>query len=670
MPVSAYYKGHGDEVMDNMTGPKKGKSVFYATANKKGVKPMFDGGVVDTDDQELSEEEQQRLRDLRSAAPPPPPPPTAPPPSGGPGPMPMMAQPSPPPPTLGLDQSSDGTVAAKHDGPPMYAQDLPESPETGGPMTADQPDETATPSSPPAPPPSSGPPPVPGGSITTLSGMGGTGQGARAVPTYNQGSAQQRANDYLQKYLIDPKTGLPKKPSTLQNVLGGVMQVAGAVSPRFKPLANVDLHPNLTREYGNYELLNKAADEERKSEQAKSAEALAQERIATQKEIRMGGAGHPDALMAKYQTLSYLFSPEEARKMIGAQMEKLGAPTGRAMDFKLLKDHYRNQGMDDTAAESWALDDVAKAFNTPRNELQSGQYVPDRSGSSPDTGFKLLIYNRREAAWMTLYNVQPPASRTGTTTESTTQRAVTHDGIITKEPFTASTSRRPSNLVQPMPGSNAATAASTIGKAPVIGAAPPRSDQTVKPVTMMIPDGQGGHIMRTFRPGDTIPPGAQTATGINSENTLSGPNKTRKEFAGTIVERKPEILQQVDDLQAKIGPVAGRWNQLWVNKAGMNDPAFASLDQDLDMYSSALVVVHFGNRGGQAYREALKKHFSEAQSPEDLKARIESADKWILGYAKMGSKQPNSATAGAAGGTPQVGGMFDGKKVVKVTKIK
>ena len=40
MPVSKYYKGHGEEVMAAMTkeyGAKKGKEVFYATANKKGM---------------------------------------------------------------------------------------------------------------------------------------------------------------------------------------------------------------------------------------------------------------------------------------------------------------------------------------------------------------------------------------------------------------------------------------------------------------------------------------------------------------------------------------------------------------------------------------------------------------------------------------------------------
>ena len=42
MPVNKYFKGHGGEVMEKMLsqyGAKKGKQVFYATANKKGMKP-------------------------------------------------------------------------------------------------------------------------------------------------------------------------------------------------------------------------------------------------------------------------------------------------------------------------------------------------------------------------------------------------------------------------------------------------------------------------------------------------------------------------------------------------------------------------------------------------------------------------------------------------------
>ncbi len=41
MPLSKYYGGHGEEVMSSMKkkyGKDKGESVFYATANKRGLK--------------------------------------------------------------------------------------------------------------------------------------------------------------------------------------------------------------------------------------------------------------------------------------------------------------------------------------------------------------------------------------------------------------------------------------------------------------------------------------------------------------------------------------------------------------------------------------------------------------------------------------------------------
>ena len=42
MPISKYFSGHGSQVMSDMKdkyGEKKGKQVFYATANKKNQNP-------------------------------------------------------------------------------------------------------------------------------------------------------------------------------------------------------------------------------------------------------------------------------------------------------------------------------------------------------------------------------------------------------------------------------------------------------------------------------------------------------------------------------------------------------------------------------------------------------------------------------------------------------
>lgn len=42
MPIGKYFQGHGSDVMSDMQdryGEKKGKSVFYATANKRNQNP-------------------------------------------------------------------------------------------------------------------------------------------------------------------------------------------------------------------------------------------------------------------------------------------------------------------------------------------------------------------------------------------------------------------------------------------------------------------------------------------------------------------------------------------------------------------------------------------------------------------------------------------------------
>ena len=50
MPISEYYKGKGRKVMEQMRrryGKKKGERIFYATANKYGLRPKGSGRFTD-----------------------------------------------------------------------------------------------------------------------------------------------------------------------------------------------------------------------------------------------------------------------------------------------------------------------------------------------------------------------------------------------------------------------------------------------------------------------------------------------------------------------------------------------------------------------------------------------------------------------------------------------
>lgn len=55
MPISEYFGGHGSEVMSDMQkryGKKKGKSVFYATANKRDQNPSMSDSMKDDSEEE------------------------------------------------------------------------------------------------------------------------------------------------------------------------------------------------------------------------------------------------------------------------------------------------------------------------------------------------------------------------------------------------------------------------------------------------------------------------------------------------------------------------------------------------------------------------------------------------------------------------------------------
>lgn len=144
--------------------------------------------------------------------------------------------------------------------------------------------------------------------------------------------------------------------------------------------------------------------------------------------------------------------------------------------------------------------------------------------------------------------------------------------------------------------------------------------------------------------------GTGGAKGGNDNPTNN--SKARGEMSETMLAQAPGILQEIDALNNKIGPGAGRWNNFWVKKGGANDPDYAALDQDLSLYASALAVAHFGARGGGAhFIDAMKKDFSQAQSPEDLKARILHADKWLEGYEAEGKgEKPGTPPAQPASG--------------------
>ena len=168
-------------------------------------------------------------------------------------------------------------------------------------------------------------------------------------------------------------------------------------------------------------------------------------------------------------------------------------------------------------------------------------------------------------------------------------------------------------------------------------------------------DWKTGHIRRADQvPGLAGVAGMQGPGGVSIPPKPTSQTQNMAQMAQTVLPMANNLIAEVGQLKGSIGPAVGRWNQLMVNKGGKDFPEFAGLDTDLDLFASALVRTHFGARGGQGYREELKKQFNEAQSPEDLINRIQHADEWIKGYANMGGRGAPPQTTG--GGAAPAGG--------------
>jgi hypothetical protein len=136
------------------------------------------------------------------------------------------------------------------------------------------------------------------------------------------------------------------------------------------------------------------------------------------------------------------------------------------------------------------------------------------------------------------------------------------------------------------------------------------------------------------------------------------------EQGGAISFMVPPLLEQIDALKDEIGPFAGRFDRAYVNRLGANDPAFASLDEGLQLFASGVARAHFGARGAAAATSEFKKYLTQSQSVDDLKARINTANDWMQNYARMAGAAGGGGGAAQPSAQPAAGGnkvLVEGK---------
>lgn len=166
-------------------------------------------------------------------------------------------------------------------------------------------------------------------------------------------------------------------------------------------------------------------------------------------------------------------------------------------------------------------------------------------------------------------------------------------------------------------------------------------------VTMI---GKDGKVYR-LEPGQSVPEGATTPTQAGSQNTLTTQQRNTASQATLVHEQTPYMLSELDRLKGKLGPMAGRWNEVMQGKLGMNDPDFAGLRADLLMYSSAVALMHARGRLPENLREEFDKAINNpSQDFANLKAVMTKVDGWTV-------KNPGVKDNGGGSNNPLPGGI-------------
>lgn len=184
----------------------------------------------------------------------------------------------------------------------------------------------------------------------------------------------------------------------------------------------------------------------------------------------------------------------------------------------------------------------------------------------------------------------------------------------------------------------------------------------VAPVMMFLPNGQGGSTAQVVHPGQTVGPGAQTASGLNQSNTETSATRTMIERAPRVIDLAQRLKGLVNQQSQQLGPEAGRWNDFWSSKVGAPNPGFRQMMVDATLLRTALMQMHTGARGG----EYIMKEFGDLldtgkDSPQNMQAALDE----IISYAHDVENQKPSGSVGNSSETQNSGNvrmMMSGKE--------
>lgn len=123
----------------------------------------------------------------------------------------------------------------------------------------------------------------------------------------------------------------------------------------------------------------------------------------------------------------------------------------------------------------------------------------------------------------------------------------------------------------------------------------------------------------------------QTGQKTADVDVATTATRTMMEAAPKVISFIDRMLPEVDAQVSQLGPLAGRWSEIWAGKVGSPNKEFTKLRTDAGLLITMLMRMHVGARGGMQMLEHFRDLINVAgQSPENLRSALAE----IRAYAK------------------------------------
>lgn len=129
--------------------------------------------------------------------------------------------------------------------------------------------------------------------------------------------------------------------------------------------------------------------------------------------------------------------------------------------------------------------------------------------------------------------------------------------------------------------------------------------------------------------------------------------RSRGEVAAQTVPAIKDMRAQIEKVRAQLGPMNGRWNDVWTGKVGANNPEFMKLMADSTLLSSAIVNFHVGARGGKYLTEHFQKLLDQGkQDPDNMLAALDAIEPYMTRAIAAGKGEDADPTEDHPAATP------------------